>query len=216
MKRKDNVRFFQKIFVCLIPILLFLVTGCANKDKSENNLSENQISNQQEYSSAENLANNNTKDASGNNQENQTGIGLEAAKEVALQHAGVSASEVTFFKEEQEYKDGQIEYEIDFVTATTKYEYEISVTGSVLESSQEPIEQIQGNLPIEGIITVEEAKAAALSAAQVAEDQITYTKVELDYDDGRAEYEIEFYVNGMEYSCTVDASTSKVLELEME
>lgn len=237
MERKSNVRFSQKMLVCLIPMIILLITGCANRDKNENNLPENQISNKQEHSlseeqltnhtqdastngqttsSAENPPSNNQGDASANEQEGQAGIGLEAAKEIALQHAGMSASEVTFFKEEQEYEDGQIEYKIDFVTATTKYEYEISVTGSVLESSQEPIEQIQENFPIEGIITVEEAKAAALGAAQVTADQIAYTKVELDYEDGRAEYEIEFYVNGIEYSCIVDAVTSKVLELEME
>ena len=41
-------------------------------------------------------------------------------------------------------------------------------------------------------------------------------KAELDYDDGRAEYELEFHSGHREYECTVDAVSGKVLSFERD
>ena len=41
-------------------------------------------------------------------------IGLEAAKEAALKHAGVSASDATFVEAEYDYDDGRMVYEVEF------------------------------------------------------------------------------------------------------
>ena len=124
----------------------------------------------------------------------QTDMGLEQAKSVALAHAGIEASAVTFTKGKLDYEDGRQEYEIEFVTADTKYEYEIKADdGAVLKASAEPVEKISGNGQMQGGITLEEAKAAALAYVGVEEGTSSFTKLELDYDDGTAVYEIEFY-----------------------
>lgn len=147
----------------------------------------------------------------------QTDMGLEQAKSVALAHAGIEASAVTFTKGKLDYEDGRQEYEIEFVTADTKYEYEIKADdGAVLKASAEPVEKISGNGQIQGGITLEEAKAAALAYVGVEEGTSSFTKLELDYDDGTAVYEIEFYADGKEYSFEIDALSGKVLEAEME
>ena len=117
----------------------------------------------------------------------------------------------------QYYEDGRQEYEIEFVTADTKYEYEIKADdGAVLKASAEPVEKISGNGQMQGGITLEEAKAAALAYVGVEEGTSSFTKLELDYDDGTAVYEIEFYADGKEYSFEIDALSGKVLEAEME
>ena len=147
----------------------------------------------------------------------QTDMGLEQAKSVALAHAGIEASAVTFTKGKLDYEDGRQEYEIEFVTADTKYEYEIKADdGAVLKASAEPVEKISGNGQMQGGITLEEAKAAALAYVGVEEGTSSFTKLELDYDDGTAVYEIEFYADGKEYSFEIDALSGKVLEAEME
>ena len=46
--------------------------------------------------------------------------------------------------------------------------------------------------------------------------EATFTKAKLDYDDGREEYEFEFYANGMEYDVDVDANTGRVVKFEVE
>ncbi|MCM1175681.1 MAG: PepSY domain-containing protein [Blautia sp.] len=147
----------------------------------------------------------------------QTGVGLEQAKSAALAHAGLEASNVTFIKEEQDYDDGRLEYDIEFVTAETKYEYEIAADdGTILKSSKELIGQRTGVVQSAGGITQEEAKKAALDYAGLNEDQAVFSKVEQDYDDGIAEYEIEFYADKKEYSFSISAATGEILEVEID
>ena len=66
-----------------------------------------------------------------------------------------------------------------------------------------------------GMISEEEAIAAALAHVKVAQDQIDFMKkVELDYEHGRKVYEVEFFMNGFEYEFDIDAETGKVLKFK--
>ena len=60
------------------------------------------------------------------------------------------------------------------------------------------------------------AKAAALTHAGVSESQAYDTDVELDDEDGRWVYEVEFKADDMEYEYVIDAYTGAVLEYDME
>lgn len=169
----------------------------------------NQPENQQEQPGQQ------TQTGSQGNSVNQPKIGMEEAKEAALKHAGLTASEATFVKEEMDYENGRTEYELEFVSGDVRYKYEISGDdGAVLESSQETVEQIPGN--IQGVISVEEAKTAVLSHAGFTADQVAFTKIELEQEHGGAEYEIDFYADGKEYSSKVDAVTGAILEYELD
>ena len=141
---------------------------------------------------------------------------LESAKTIALSHAGLLAPEVTFVKSELNFDDGIREFELEFVTQTDKYEYEINAAdGSILKASSEPIVKIPENLSTEGLISAEAAKEAALSFAGLAAGDAVCTKMELDYEDGIAVYELEFLAGGIEYEFEVNAATGEVLEMEM-
>lgn len=62
----------------------------------------------------------------------------EKAKSIALKDAGLSAKDVYFTKAEVDYDDSIKIYEIEFVTKTKEYEYEINAkTGKILEKSVE-------------------------------------------------------------------------------
>ena len=54
------------------------------------------------------------------------------------------------------------------------------------------------------------AKEIALNHAGVASSAATFVRVKLDWDDGRPEYEVEFYTNGKEYDYEIDAITGDV------
>ena len=59
---------------------------------------------------------------------------MDQAKSIALKHAGLSASNVSFTKAKLEKDDGLRKYEIEFVKGNAEYEYEIdAATGSILE-----------------------------------------------------------------------------------
>lgn len=65
-------------------------------------------------------------------------------------------------------------------------------------------------------ISVDEAKSIAVTHVGVSLDMVTFVKAKLENDDGRTEYEIEFYCDGMEYECTIDAANGTVLDCESE
>ena len=65
-------------------------------------------------------------------------------------------------------------------------------------------------------LTLEEAKAIALKQVDVTEEEARFTKENLDRDDGRLVYEIEFYVGNIEYDMDVDAYTGAVTDFSSE
>ena len=173
-------------------------------------------------SSTTNQAQTSTQSAA-SNQTQTAGIGLEAAKEIALADAGLTAADVTFTKERYEREDFVYVYEIDFYTSTQEYDYEINAdTGEIYSRSVESFQtgaQVNtgsGTNANHSYIGVDAAKSAALSHAGVSADSTTFSKAKLDNDDGRMEYEIEFYAGGMEYEYTIDAFNGTILEYDNE
>ena len=69
-----------------------------------------------------------------------------------------------------------------------------------------------------GFITVDEAKAIALSDAGYDESGVIMEKARFEKadEDDPASYEIEFSAGGLEYEYSVDALTGKILERDME
>lgn len=65
-------------------------------------------------------------------------------------------------------------------------------------------------------ITKAEAKAAALKHAGLSAGSVTFIKAELDYDDGAAVYEVDFYKGRMEYEYDISAKTGKILSFSRE
>ena len=147
-------------------------------------------------------------------------IGVEAAKNKALADAGLSASAVTFTKARLDYDDRIAVYDVEFYTSTHEYEYEINAsTGAVHDKS---VEAFKGNVTkpnnsnTGSYISVDKAKEIAVGKAGLSVSGVTFQKAKLDYDDGRAVYEIEFFSGGVEYECEVDASTGAILDYSSE
>ena len=70
-----------------------------------------------------------------------TYIGVASAKSIALKHAKLKSSKVTFTKARLTTDDGIKVYDIEFRTGSTKYDYEINAkTGKIIEFSSEPID----------------------------------------------------------------------------
>lgn len=140
-----------------------------------------------------------------------TDIGLEAAKAAALDHAGIAEADASFTEAKREYDDGRVEYDIEFTANAKHYEYEISAAdGTVLEFSSKAIPDPTG------LISEARAKELALAHAGFSEDQVTFTKCKLDYDDGVTKYEVEFTANGVEYEIEINAKTGEILKSEID
>lgn len=60
------------------------------------------------------------------------------------------------------------------------------------------------------LITKEEARDIALKHVGLSANDVTRLKVEFDYDDGRAEYDVDFHHGGYEYDYEIDAVAGTV------
>lgn len=89
-------------------------------------------------SSGNSAQNNNTSAQSSGNTASSSGISKAKAKEIALSHAGVSASKISDYSIEVDTENGIKIYEIDFKSGGYEYEYDINAaTGSVMRYDKE-------------------------------------------------------------------------------
>ena len=72
------------------------------------------------------------------------------------------------------------------------------------------------NVPAEDVIGKDAAKSAALKHSGLTAAQVTELSVELDRENGKTVYEVEFKSAGYEYSCEIDAVKGTVLYSDKE
>ena len=142
-------------------------------------------------------------------------ISRDEAKRIALAKVGLTEEQVTFTKIKLDADDDEAEYEIEFFTATEKFEIEIDAkTGSVLKVERKAVktpQEEQGDH-----ITAKRAQEIAIEHAKLTASEVVMEKIELDYDDGIYVYEVEFVSGGYEYEYKIDAKTGEILESEKE
>ena len=171
-------------------------------------------------------------------------IGIDAAKAVALESAGVAEDDAVFSTAGLDKRNGMDYYAVDFTAGGQSYEYDIdAVTGVVIDSSsgggtaETPAAgdddgtasapaaaspspsagQTTGGQAAATAVTEEQAREAALSHAGLTADQVTFVRSELDRDDGRLMYDVEFYTSDYkEYDYEIDASTGEILSYDYD
>ena len=147
-------------------------------------------------------------------------ITLDEAKAIALKDAGFSESQVTIVRAHQDYDDGRLEYEVEFYKDNVEYDYDIdAATGRIISRDYDaeyytPITN-PGSSSSGNAITLDEAKAIALKDAGFSESQVTIVRAHQDYDDGRLEYEVEFYKDNVEYDYEI-SSTGTILSRDYD
>ena len=146
--------------------------------------------------------------------------GEEAAKNAAFTHAGVSAANASVTKCKLDWEDGRQVYEIEFWVDGIEYDYEIDASSyAVLKSGQDWGDHHHSGGASQqpgSFIGDEAAKSAALTHAGVSAADAGYVRCELDEDDGRWLYEIEFQVGNLEYEYEIDASSGAVVKAEQD
>ena len=169
-------------------------------------------------------------------------IGIDAAKAVALEAAGVAEDDAVFSTAGLDKRNGMDYYAVDFTAGGQSYEYDIdAVTGVVIDSSsgggtaETPAagdDDGTASAPAaaspspsagqttEGqaaAVTEEQARETALSHAGFTADQVTFVRSELDRDDGRLMYDVEFYTSDYkEYDYEIDAATGEILSYDYD
>ena len=140
-------------------------------------------------------------------------IGVTAAEDAALTHAGVSREASIFEATEWELKKGVAVYEVDFVSGGAEYEYVVNaLTGAVISHKREG----KSTDAATGYIGEKSAKAAALAHAGLTADEVRFESTEADVKNGKTVYEIEFTSGGYEYEYEIDALTGDILKADRE
>jgi uncharacterized membrane protein YkoI len=145
-------------------------------------------------------------------------IGIDAAKAAALEDAGVNAADASFTTAELERKGELAYYDVDFTAGGQSYEYDIDAITGVVIAREDDRDDGPGTAgQTDGLIGEAEAKAKALSHAGVKESQVTFLRAELDREDGRQVYEVEFYTqDGKEYDYEIDAAAGEILSYDYD
>lgn len=145
----------------------------------------------------------------------------EEAKQIALNHAGVTAEEATLYRVKADYEDGRAVYDVEFAVGTTEYDYEIAQdTGDILGYDSD----VEGWTPVTGNnqTSSQTAKAVTLEeATQLVLDRVPgatadNVRIKEDYDDGRNLFEGEVYYDRTEYEFEIDASTGTFIEWSVD
>lgn len=153
-------------------------------------------------------------------------ITADRAREIALEHAGLSASGVQFLKTQTDWDDGRLIYEVEFVTGNgnvwKEYDYEIDAnTGRIIDIDYDA-ETVYDTGVSDGnaATTLEAAKQTALAHAGLTASQVQFVKAQTDRDDGRLIYEIEFVVKSgnvwKEYDYEIDANTGRIIDFDYD
>ncbi|WP_298033671.1 PepSY domain-containing protein [uncultured Dysosmobacter sp.] len=154
-------------------------------------------------------------------------IGREAAVSNARNYAGTLTQNADVLKEvDSDLDDALPHYEVELIISGREYDYKVDAfTGEVLSGTADVLETLSptpsGSLPVppQPVVTdigQDAAKAAALAHAGAAENNVTWLKVQKDWDDGRTEYELEFIYGSTEYEYTIDAANGTILKYETE
>ena len=65
-------------------------------------------------------------------------------------------------------------------------------------------------------VTEAQARQIALQQAGAPESSVNYMRVKEDWDDGRREYDVKFYVGRTEYNVDVDIETGRVMDFDID
>ncbi|MBO5159179.1 MAG: PepSY domain-containing protein [Lachnospiraceae bacterium] len=162
-------------------------------------------------------------------------IDLETAKAAAIEAAGFQTSEVSFVSTELDRKNDTEYYEIDFTVNGVEYDYDIdALTGKVIsyeidkksqkhnsssgtDSSKntEIVTDTTSSEPSSKELTETEAKKIALAQVPGATES-DIREFEVDYDDGRLEYDGSIYYGDMEYEFEIDGYSGAIRSWEVE
>ena len=144
------------------------------------------------------------------------------AKKIVLENANISENEVSFLRVHLDREDGRNVYDIEFLSGTTEYDYEIDAsTGDIVAyDSDAEAYSLSGNTAAASAsstqISQDEAKAIALKDAGLTEVDVAFTETEVERDYGITQYQISFVAGQMEYEYDIDATTGSIIGKDVE
>ena len=172
-------------------------------------------------------------------------IGMDAARSAAEEYAGTTAMDSVTAEVDPELDESPAHYEVELQTAWGEFKYLVDAyTGKVLSGQKDLLAAVSasnettkpsGQKPTSASnettkpsaqkpapsgtvqdIGYAKAKSIALNHAGLRENQAYDMDIELDDEDGKLIYEVEFKSGNMEYDYEIDAASGAILKHETE
>ena len=172
-------------------------------------------------------------------------IGMDAARSAAEEYAGTTAVDSVTAEVDPELDESPAHYEVELQTAWGEFKYLVDAyTGKVLSGQKDLLAAVSasnettkpsGQKPASASnettkpsgqkpapsgtvqdIGYAKAKSIALNHAGLRENQAYDMDIELDDEDGKLIYEVEFKSGNMEYDYEIDAASGAILKHETE
>lgn len=165
-------------------------------------------------------------------------ISVEAAKATALADSGEKEKDVTFTRTRLDDDDGTAVYDIEFYSKAAEYDYEIdAITGLIASKDVDRVKSGKDKDKVDNVVGggsdssgssdntggggdsgnyIGVAKAKSIALGRAGLSSATWVHAYLDYDDGRATYELEFRTSKYEYDVEIDAKSGSVIGYDKE
>lgn len=190
-------------------------TQANNNQVTDNSSNNNQVT--------DNSTNNNQNTDNTNNLDESKFISSDDAKSVALKHANLKDSSIDYIKcdldndTDDDDNDDRAVYEIEFGKDNIEYEYEIdAITSEVISYNQDTDNDKNTTSSTAKFIGSTKAKSIALDHANLKESSVEYIKCNLDNDDSKDIYEIEFREGTTEHEYELDATTGEIISYDVD
>lgn len=194
--------------ILMVSVLAISVTGCADTDDKAPGTADEAV-----FPTGSEPSSTNETPSS------MEVITLDRAKEIALAHAGLEETDVTFVNAKLDTDDGKQEYEIEFYSGNIEYDYDIDPSTGDILSYDSDVENYSasGSVQSDNNITyIGEEKAKSIALAKVPGATESDIRLALDSEDGNAVYEGSILFDDMEYEFEIDAATGTIVNWSAE
>lgn len=137
------------------------------------------------------------------------------AQEIAYEYAGVSEADVTILSIQKDREDR--EYEIRFYDDLYEYEIDVNYNSGRVRNFEKDlrdnvnINQGGNNQTTTVSMTEEEARNIALQRVGKTSEEVTFTRVRVDRENGITVYDVYFYDAEKEYELSIDVNTKEIV-----
>ncbi len=162
-----------------------------------------------------------------------TYLSKDEVKEIILKDTKLSKEDITFKEIDLDLEKETKKYDVEFYYNRVEYNYEIDAkTGKIIYSdyinntniNQENTnnndtannENSNNTTNDTNYISQEEAKDIALKDAKFSNQEVTFTDIDFEFQNGVAIYEVDFYKNNLEYEYKINAVNKNIISKNRE
>ena len=152
-----------------------------------------------------------------------TKISRDQALQIALDDAGLTQDQIHDLEVELDNDGGALHFDVDFEVSNKDYDYEIDAEDGKILKKQIPEKEAAATSSTTSStsssskqISRTEARDIALKHAGLSTSQVRDLEVELDKDDGKVHYDVDFEADGYDYDYEIDAQSGKILKSKKE